>query len=338
MAQHICVSSGYFETLGASLIAGRLFTDDDRVDTEPVVVVNQSFAQRVLPGENAIGQRLLSNAVYIGPLGENLKRRGPFRIVGVVADVHQAPVGQPDEPVIYHTIRQFGYRPMQIVARGSDEAAVAAGMRAALRTLDPSLPLSAVRTFEGTVAERAAAPRLLMITLLGFAGLTAVLAAIGVYGLLACVVNDRRRELAIRLALGAQPSSLARLVTRQGLALAAGGVAAGIVVAQLAGGLLRAVLFQTRTTDLVAIAASGAVLMAAAAVACVAPARRAARVAPIDGLETTEHRGAAARHRAADSHVHVGRGRIAQAEIELRNLDRQRQRRRQRRRLRDAFR
>jgi putative ABC transport system permease protein len=111
------------------------------------------------------------------------------------------------------------------------------------------------------------------------------LAAIGVYGLLACLVNERRRELAIRLALGAQPASLARLVTMQGLVLTAAGVVLGLAVAQLAGGMLRAVLFETRTSDIVAMAAASGLLLAAAAAACLAPARRAARVAPIEGLK-----------------------------------------------------
>ena len=101
---------------------------------------------------------------------------------------------------------------------------------------------------------RTAAPRLLMYVLVAFAVLTGTLAAIGVYGLLACVVNDRRRELAIRLALGAQPGALARLVTAQGLTLAVTGIAVGLVVAQLARGLLQAVLFQTQATDIAAAA------------------------------------------------------------------------------------
>ena len=148
IAQHICVSSGYFETMRATLAAGRTFTSDDRVDTEAVVVVNQSFARRVFPGEDPLGHRLISTARYIGPLGQNVKGAGPFRIVGVIADIHQAPLGQADEPVIYHTIRQFPYRPVTLVARGADVAAVATAMRTALRALDPTLPLSNVKTID----------------------------------------------------------------------------------------------------------------------------------------------------------------------------------------------
>jgi ABC-type antimicrobial peptide transport system permease subunit len=129
-----------------------------------------------------------------------------------------------------------------------------------------------------------AAPRLLTAVLTTFAVLTGLLAAIGVYGLLAWTVNERRRELAIRLALGAQPASLARLVARHGLMLAVIGVAGGLAGTQLARGVLRSVLFQTRTTDVAAMAAAAVLLILAAALACLAPAVRAARVAPADGL------------------------------------------------------
>jgi putative ABC transport system permease protein len=284
VAQHVCISSGYLETVGARLAAGRTFTADDRSDTEPVVVVNESFAGRVFPGEEAVGRRLVSTTRNIGPLGRNMLGRGPFRIVGVIADIHQVPLGQATEPVIYHTIRQFPYRPMTLVARGTDAATVTAAMRAALRTIDPTLPLSNMKTMEERFRARAAAARLLMFVLVAFAVLTATLAAIGVYGLLACVVNDRRRELAIRLALGAQPGALARLVTIQGLGLAVTGVVLGLVLAQLSRGLLQAVLFETRTTDVAAAATAAGVLLGAAALASFAPARRAARVAPADGL------------------------------------------------------
>jgi ABC-type antimicrobial peptide transport system permease subunit len=115
--------------------------------------------------------------------------------------------------------------------------------------------------------------------------LTGTLAAVGVYGLLACVVNDRRRELAIRLALGAQPGALARLVTRQGLGLAFCGIVTGLFLAQLSRGLLQSVLFETQVTDVAAAATTGGLLLLAAGLACLAPARRAARVAPVEGLK-----------------------------------------------------
>jgi ABC-type antimicrobial peptide transport system permease subunit len=160
---------------------------------------------------------------------------------------------------------------------------VVAGMRSALRSLDASVPLSNAKTMDERIVNATAAPRLLTAVLTAFAVLTGLLAAIGVYGLLAWTVNERRHELAIRLALGAQPGALARLVARQGLVLALIGVVVGLLCAQLGGRLLQAVLFQTNTADLAAATGTAALVLAAAALACLAP-RRAARVTPLEGL------------------------------------------------------
>jgi ABC-type antimicrobial peptide transport system permease subunit len=173
---------------------------------------------------------------------------------------------------------------MTVVARGQDTAMVVSGIRQALRSIDGALALGDVRTMNDRLITAAAGPRLLTAVLTTFAILTGMLAAIGVYGLLAWTVNEQRRELAIRLALGAQPAALARLVTGQGLALAAGGIVVGLVGAQVVGPLLQDVLFQTRTTDPVAMVGAAALLLTAALLACVAPARRAAMVAPIEGM------------------------------------------------------
>jgi predicted permease len=285
-AQHISVSSGYFEALSASVTSGRLFADSDRTGSEPVIVVNQTFAGRVFPGEDAIDKRIRSFAVQIGPLGRNLSGTVPFRIVGVVADIHQAPLGQAAEPVIYHTARQFPFRAMTVVIRSRDVGAATNALRTSVHELDPSLALGDIRTMDDRLMATMVAPRLLMFVLATFAALTAALAMIGVYGLLACVVNERRRELAIRLALGAQPSALARLVTMQGLTLAVLGIVVGLSGAQLAGGLLKNVLFETRTTDTAAMVTAGGILLVAAALACLGPARRAAHVPAIEGLKS----------------------------------------------------
>lgn len=286
LAQFVSVTSGYFEAMGASLAAGRFFADADHTGSEPVVIVNRTLARQAFPNEDAVGKRLMSTALQIGPLGRNLSGRVPFRIIGVIADIHQAPLGQPTEAVIYHTARQFPFRAMTLAIRGRDTAAVASGLRTSVHGLDPSLALGDVQTFDQRLMATMAAPRLLMFVLVTFGALTATLAMIGVYGLLACVVNERRRELAIRLALGAQPGALARLVTRQGLTLVAIGIGVGLAGAQLAGGLLKNVLFETRTTDTTAMIAAAAILLVAAAVACFAPARRAAHVSGTDGLKT----------------------------------------------------
>ena len=291
IAQLVMTSSGYFETFRARLVAGRFFADTDKATTEPVVVINETMARRTFPGENPLDRRIVSTAQQIGPLGRNLfftsrdVRSVSYRIVGVVSDVHQAPIGQAAEPVIYQPQRQFPFRSMTIAARGQSTAAVTTGLRQAMRSIDPAVPLSNVQTMSDRLVSATAAPRLLMAVLSTFAILTGLLAAIGVYGLMAWTVNERRRELAIRLALGAQPASLARLVTSHGLGLAAAGVIIGLTAAQLARGLLQTVLFRTSTTDTASIAGAAGLLIVAAALACLAPARRAARVAPIEGLK-----------------------------------------------------
>jgi predicted permease len=284
VAQYVVASSGYFETFRVRVVAGRVFTDNDTATNEPVAVVNETLARRAFPGEEAVGKRLVSVPQQVGPLGRNLSAGKPFRIVGVIADIHQAPLGQASEPVIYSTLRQFPFRAMTIAARGPDAAAIVTGLRAALRAQDASLPLGIVETMEERVREATAGPRLLTAVLLTFAVLTAVLAAVGVYGLLAWTVSDRRRELAIRVALGASPSRLAWLITLEGLTLCAAGTGVGLIAALLGRGVLADVLFQTPASDMVSLAAAATIVIAAAALAICAPALRATRVAPAEGL------------------------------------------------------
>jgi predicted permease len=285
MAQVHSISDGYLEALRARLIAGRTFTAHDGPTGEPVVIVNQTFARRYFPGENAVNGRLVQLPNGIGPPGRNLMSRGSvFRIVGVVADVHQAAIGQPPEPVIYHSSRQFPFNAMSIALRGPDVSALAAAARTAVRQLDPTLALGDVQTMPERLRSAAAEPRLLMFVLAAFAVLTGLLAAVGIYGLLTWVVNERRRDLAIRLALGARPALLARGITLHGITLVAAGAAIGVAGSRAGGRLLQDVLFQTGPSDPAAVAASVGLLIAAALAACALPAWRAAKVEPLDGL------------------------------------------------------
>lgn len=162
--------------------------------------------------------------------------------------------------------------------------ALASALRTAVRQTDPALALGDMRTMEERLRKASAEPRLLMFVLSAFALVTGVLAAVGVYGLLMWIVNERRRELAIRLALGARPSSLARSVTVQGVTLVAVGAVIGLACARLAGRLLNAVLFETGAGDPAAVIGSTAILLLATLTACALPAWRAATVQPVDGL------------------------------------------------------
>jgi putative ABC transport system permease protein len=284
LAQHHSISDGYLEAFRARLVSGRTFTAHDGAKSEPVVMVNQSFARRYFPNEDAVGRRIVSFAQQIGPLGRNLMGRVPFRIVGVIADIQQAPLGQPMEAAIYHSSRQFPFNAMQLVLRGPDVATLTAAARAAVSQTDPALALGDIRTMDEKLRAAAAKPRLLMLLLSGFAVLTGVLAAVGLYGLLMWSVSERRRELAIRLTLGARPTSLARRVTMQGITLVAVGAGIGLAGSRAAGMLLRDVLFETGLGDPAAVLTSAALLLATALVACAVPAWRAARVEPVEGL------------------------------------------------------
>ena len=212
-AQHHSVSEGYLETMGATLLDGRLFTARDTAATEAVVVLNETAAKRYFNGESPVGREMLSWANQIGPLGRNLtwevvdgRRIQPrVRVVGVVADIQNVALGMPVEPAVYFPTRQFPFGAVTIAIAARDTDTALAAMRTALRSVSPNTPLGTVETWRDHFNTRTAEPRLLMTTLTAFGALAAFLAALGVYGLFSWSVALRRRELAIRLTLGARP-------------------------------------------------------------------------------------------------------------------------------------
>ena len=302
--QYISASDGFFETMGATIVHGRGFTAADEMDSPGVVIVNEAFANRHFNGETAVGRVITTLSGAIGPLGVNLVRirprpagapppqQGsaqhlpptPFEIVGVVRDVRNAPFGQPVEPAIYFTTRQYAFREQFIAVKASDRAAAVAAIRSALQQEAPSVPMGIARTWGERFSTRTAEPRLLMTILLFFGGLAALLAALGVYGLFSWSVALRKRELAIRLTLGARPASVGALVIRHSAILIVAGLAIGIVIVRLAEGALARVVFGVTTSDATALVTASAVLLMAALVACVPPALRAMRVDPVEGL------------------------------------------------------
>jgi putative ABC transport system permease protein len=282
-AQHESVSDGYFRALGARLVTGRWFTSADTATRSAVVIVNETFARRFFPG-GAVGQHLHSTAHYIGPLGVFLMSGQPLEVVGVVADVRNAPLGQPVEPAIYYPAQQFPYRAMSLIVRGRDTASALAAIKAGLRAVAPNVPLGDIRTWGDHVNALTAEPRLLMTILMVFGGLAALLAAIGVYGLFSWSVALRRRELAIRLTLGARPAAVGALVVRQSLVLVAAGLATGWLLVQVSGRALANVLFDVSTADPASTVVAGTVLFAAAMLACAIPAVRAASTDPSEAL------------------------------------------------------
>ncbi|MGE0865420.1 MAG: ABC transporter permease [Vicinamibacterales bacterium] len=285
-------SDGYFEAMGAELIAGRAFSAFDGAASTGVVVVNESFARRHFEGRNAIGRVVRNWASQIGPLGVNLKAGGtrpphegmPFEIVGVVRDIRNVPLGQEVEPAMYFTTRQFPFLEVFIAVRAADTSTAQTAIRNALRAVAPTVPMGTAQTWGNQFAAKTAEARLLMTILLFFGGLAALLAALGVYGLFSWSVALRTRELAIRLTLGAKPSSVGALVLGQSAVLVVTGLAVGMAIIRLAESALSRVLFGVTTSDATALATAGSFLLIAALVACVPPAIRAMRVDPVEGL------------------------------------------------------
>jgi ABC-type lipoprotein release transport system permease subunit len=244
----------------------------------------------------------LTRATGIGPLGANLSRRrqlGPppadgasrppvpptrFEIVGVVADVRNAPLGQSTEPAVYFSTRQFPFRELFLAVRASDRATAAAAVRSAVKRAAPAVPTGRLETWGDRFAARTAEARLLMTLLLVFGGLAGFLAALGVYGLFSWSVALRTRELAIRLTLGAPPVSVGRLVLRHSLLLVVAGIGAGLLLVRVGQRALSAVLFEVSPTDLSATAIAACVLLGATLAACAPPVVRAMRVDPAAGL------------------------------------------------------
>ena len=292
-AQHHSVSEGYLETMGATLLEGRLFTAEDSAATESVVVLNETAAKRYFNGESPLGREMLSWSSQIGPLGRNLtwrvaadghRTQPRVRVIGVVADIQNVALGMQVEPAVYFPTRQFPFGAVTIAISARDTATALQAMRTALRSVSPNTPLGTVETWRDRFNTRTAEPRLLMTTLTLFAGLAAFLAALGVYGLFSWSVALRQRELAIRLTLGARPVSVAASVVRHSVVLVAIGLAAGWALVQAAEGALATVLFGVTPGDAASTATAALLLFVAALVASLAPAWRAMRVDPVQGL------------------------------------------------------
>ncbi|HUP21916.1 MAG TPA: ABC transporter permease [Thermoanaerobaculia bacterium] len=281
-AQYRPVGESWFRALGIPVLEGRGFEPTDRADRPGVVAVNRSAARRYWGETSPVGERVALSCRTFGPLGAILVDPLEAEVVGVVGDVKNNRLEAPAEPALYFPIRQFGYRNMSLLVRttGRDATSLVEPVKAALWELDPSLPLSRLRTFDDHLAA-ATARRRFVVALLGFfAGTALVLAALGVHGVLAETVAAQRRELGVRTAMGATPLGLLWLVFRRGLSLVGVGLVVGLLGALAARRLIASQLYGVGAFDPLSLGGAIAVLVAAACLACWAPAARAARTAP----------------------------------------------------------
>jgi putative ABC transport system permease protein len=280
-AQISIASPQTFRALGIPVIAGRTFTEADVEDAPPVVIVNESFARKYWPGEDAVGKRITFD--------QRMENTNPdwSTVIAVVGDTRPRALDVAPQPTVYFSYHQFSLPFMTVVVRGtSDTAAVAREIRTHLRALDPNLPVGDVSTLESAAFGSAAQPRFRTYVLAGFAAISLLLAATGLYGLLSYSVTQRGREIGVRMALGARPRDVLRLVVGEGMTLVALGAAAGILAALAVGRVVGALLFGVSATDPVTYAAVIGVLALVAGAACCLPAFRAARVNPMSALRS----------------------------------------------------
>jgi putative ABC transport system permease protein len=274
------VTPGYFATLKVPLRAGRLFDEHDDATGGEVVLINEECARRYWPNANPIGQEVHLGVRLVGGV-----RSGQKTIIGIVGDVKYGGLDLTAPPEIYMPYAQHPVDGLTIAVRtGGDTMAIVPTARGQLAALDRELPLADIHTMQDLVGRSMAGRRFTTVLLTSFAVVAVLLAAIGVYGVLAYLVSQRTQEIGVRLAIGAAPGDVVRLFLREGVTLALVGLAAGLAGALAAARALTVLLFGVTTTDPVTFASVAASLAIVALVASYVPARRAARVDPMTAL------------------------------------------------------
>jgi putative ABC transport system permease protein len=276
------VSPDYFKTLGIPVVEGRTFSEADSRTSQPVVVVNRAFVKTYLTG-SAVGVRL--------PLTISPDNRGAHEVIGVVDDVHQQSAADPPRPEIFNLYRQVeaGMRmpaPVIMARTAGNPADLAGPLRAIVREENPTLGVDSVMTMDERLLTSLARPRLYAVLLGAFGGFALLVAGAGLFGVLSYSVSQRSREIGVRAALGAQPADIIRLVVRQGLVMTMAGLVAGLAAAAALVKLIGTMLYGVTTRDPVSYAFVALALMLAAGVACVVPARRAARIDPLKAMRS----------------------------------------------------
>jgi len=273
LVQITVASSHYFETLGIALVRGRTISDSDQPNTPSAVVINETMAKRFWPDQDAIGKRFK----FFGQ--ENFQQ-----VVGIAKDSKYNFIGEDPTPYIYQATTQVYQPQLSLFVRAPNPQAVIGTVRGEVQQLDRNLPLTGVFTLNDIFDQSLWAPRMGASLLAVFAGLSLVLAVIGIYGVMAYSVSQRTRELGIRMALGASRADVVRLVVLQGLRLTITGVIVGLAVSFAVTRLVATLLFSVSPTDLLTFIAVPALLALAALGASYLPARRATRIDPMIAL------------------------------------------------------
>jgi putative ABC transport system permease protein len=282
------VTPGYFRTFGIRLSQGRFFNESDRLNAPPVLVVNESFAHRFFGGKNPLMQR-----IELRPWSITADRTAPkppvaYQVVGVFHDAMNSDrITEDTQPEMIASLDQMSWPFVGIAARTAvDPMAMTAMLR---RTVALSIPGAAIQDLHIArlqIEEQRSTDRFEMALFGCFAGIALLLSAVGIYGVMTFVVQQRTQEVGIRMALGAERGDVVRLMLRSGLRLAITGVVIGIAGAWLLGRAMHSLLYGMQTVDSVSLLAVGVLLLGVAVTACWIPARRAASVDPMRALRT----------------------------------------------------
>jgi macrolide transport system ATP-binding/permease protein len=274
---HRGVSVDHFKTIGATLLRGRYFTEADDLTKPRVIIVNESMARQYFPGEDALGKQ-------ITPIGGNVV---PQEIVGIIANIKEGPLDVPTPPVIYVPFAQDPDRSFFVIARtAQDPGMMLPTMSTAIRQLDPNIVTGAASTMSTRINDSMSAYQHRSSAWLvgGFACVALLLSVIGLYGVIAYSVSQRNREIGVRMALGAHPGAVYRLVLKEASWLAGGGILLGLICAAGAAKAMRGLLFGVESWDVPTLAGVAVLLGIAAMAASYIPARRAASVNPVEAL------------------------------------------------------
>jgi putative ABC transport system permease protein len=280
LADHRAITPGFFRSLGVPLVAGRDFEESDDTTRRRVIIVDELLAKRTWPGESAVGKKLNVEVYTNGDFS-----RATADVVGVVKHVKYLQLTDDGRPQVYEPYAQSPRELLAFTLRttGQPEALVSA-VRAEVDKLDKDIPLSKVRPLDEYVRQARAPTRFTMLLAGALAALALVLASIGIYGVTSYSVSQRRNEIGIRMALGAQPRDVVHLVLGQGMAPVIAGISLGFAISWLLTPALSSLLFGVRPTDLMTFAAVAAFLFSVGLLACYVPARRAMRVDPMTAL------------------------------------------------------
>jgi len=281
-ARYHMASPDYFRALGIPLVSGRFFNDDDNMKGHPVLIINRAMAKRYWPGENVIGRRV--NFFEDNPKPDD---KNWCTIVGVVGDIKDTPQKAGAEPAFWWSFPQtpFGFPSLMITVRANtDPASLVSAVRSSIQEIDPTLALADVRLMQQIAQANLSTPRVIVTLVALFAVLAITLAAIGTYGVISYSVSQRMQEFGMRVALGAKPWDVIRLVLSQGMKLATLGVVIGVFCALALARVLSNLLYGVSATDPATFAIVALLALAIAALACYLPARRATTADPIVAL------------------------------------------------------